>query len=141
VPLSSTAIATNKKPSVAEKQLPQCSAAQDSTTNTALANSEHGLIADKYYLDNFNYLIDFVRQHYAHLFTTEAHQFCQSYNCLTENGQQLFVRLVLRTHASLRLSKINYADIKTTDGMEELQSHGFVELNTDCVCICLLTGN
>jgi len=137
VPLSSTAIATNKKPSVAEKQLPQCSAAQDSTTNTALANSENGLIADKYYLDNFNYLIDFVRQHYAHLFTTEAHQFCQSYNCLTENGQQLFVRLVLRTHASLRLSKINYADITTTDGLEELQSHGFVELNTDCIEHCL----
>ena len=130
--VSNTAIANRKKTSVAAKQTPKLPAAHKSSSETGT-----GLLSDKYYLDNFNYLIGFVKQHYAHLFTSEEHQFCHSYASLTENARQLFVRLVLRTHAYLRLSKINYADINTSEGLTELSNNGFVNPDIDCIESCL----
>ena len=130
--VSNTAIANRKKTSVAAKQTPKLPAAHKSSSETGT-----GLLSDKYYLDNFNYLIGFVKQHYAHLFTSEEHQFCHSYASLTENARQLFVRLVLRTHAYLRLSKINYADIITSEGLTELSNNGFVNPDIDCIESCL----
>ena len=91
----------------------------------------------KYYLDNFNYLIDFVQQHYSHLFTNEEHQFFHVYSRLTENAQQLFVRLVLRTHAYLRLSKINYAELEIPQALKELGKCGFINTDEDRVEHCL----
>lgn len=138
---SNTAIANSKKTPFSAKQKSLSPSARKSRAPLAgkvpagplPADHNNGQLADKYYLDNFNYLIEFVTQHYVHLFTTTEQRFCQSYSCLTENARQLFVRLVLRTHACLRLSKINYADINITKGMEELGNNGFVRLNNDCI--------
>lgn len=91
------------------------------------------LLADKYYLDNFNYLVEFVRSHYAHLLNREEQQFCFSFSDLTENARQLFVRLVLRTHENIRFSRINYTDIDINPALEELTEKGFVQQKDDCI--------
>jgi len=97
------------------------------------ANHASELLADKYYLDNFNYLVEFVRSYYSHLLHTEEQQFCFSFSDLTENARQLFVRLVLRTHENIRFSKINYADIDINSGLEELTENGFVQQKEDFI--------
>jgi len=132
VPVSNTAIVSRRKTSDAASQMLQQSRVSDSTNQTATE-----LLADKYYLDNFNYLIDFVQQHYSHLFTKEEHQFFHVYSRLSENAQQLFVRLVLRTHAYLRLSKINYAELKIPQALKELGKCGFINTDSDCVEHCM----
>ena len=59
------------------------------------------------------------------------------YARLTENSQQLFVRLVLRTHAYLRLSKINYAELEIPQALKELGKCGFINTDEDRVEHCL----
>ena len=64
-----------------------------------------------YYLDNFNYLIDFVSKHYRHLFSSPEKDFCNAYTSLPVNARQLFVRLASRKSDFLRTSKLHYPEI------------------------------
>jgi len=128
VPASNTAIANHRTTSDSASRNPQQSAVSNATTQAATE-----LLADKYYLDNFNYLVDFVQQHYSHLFNDRERQFCQAYTCLTENAQRLFVRLVLRTHAYLRLSKINYPELNIPQALKELEKCGFINTNIESI--------
>ena len=132
MPVSHTAIARRRKTSDAASQITQQSTVSDSAKQTDAV-----LLEDKYYLDNFNYLVDFVQQHYSHLFTDEEHQFCHAYSRLTVNAQKLFVRLALRTHAYFRLSKINYAELNIPQALKELGKCGFINRDSDGIEHCL----
>ena len=61
----------------------------------------------------------------------------RSYNTLPVYAQRLFVRLVLRTSAYLRLSKINYAEIDVPPALEHLGKTGFVNPDINSIELCL----
>ena len=100
-------------------------------------NNARSSLKDTYYLDNFNFLINFVSDHYQTLLQAEEKQFLQSYTSLPVEAQQLFVRLVLRAHAFLRISKINYLEIDVPSALEKLGKTGFVNLDIDAIEHCL----
>jgi len=67
---------------------------------------------DTYYLDNFNYLCEFVEQRYCHLLDEEEQWFIDTYKNLSANAQQVYVRVASRTAPCIRVSKLRYAEIK-----------------------------
>ncbi len=93
-------------------------------------------LSERYYLDNFNYLIAFVTRHYQHLLNLNELDFCSTYSNLSSNAQQVFVRISSRTHALLRTSKLNYPEISDISaGIDELHNAQFVNKEvefTDC---------
>ena len=85
-----------------------------------------------YYLDNFNYLIDFVSQHYRHLLSSPEKDFCNAYTSLPVNARQLFVRLASRKSDFLRTSKLHYPEIDSVaNAIITLASVDFIGTNTE----------
>ena len=78
-------------------------------------------LSDRYYLDNFNCLVDFVFEHYAQLLTAPESGFYTRYTSLPENSQRLAIRLLSRTTNYVRASKIHYDEITNiADALAEL---------------------
>ncbi len=102
------------------------SPAQNSTTDHS-ASAIASQLSETYYLDNFNYLIEFILQHYQPLLTTDELNFCTTYNNLSDNAQQTFVRLSSRSAALLRIAKLHYPEIENiSSGIDELNTIGFI---------------
>ena len=83
----------------------------DSVKSEMTAKKSQPELSDRYYLDNFNCLVDFVFEHYSHLLNHEETQFYQHYISLPENSQRLAIRLLSRSSDYLRTSKIHYDEI------------------------------
>lgn len=64
-----------------------------------------------YYLDNFNYLLDYVEPHYADLLTEEESCYRIKFQCLSQDAQRLYVRLYGRRGPYFRMDKLRYDEI------------------------------
>ena len=97
-----------------------------------LATKDSVTLEQHYYLDNFNYLIDFVSQHYEHLLSSQERDFHSVYNSLPVNARQLFVRLVSRKSDYLRTSKLHYPEIDSAaNAISVLVSADFINVNAE----------
>ncbi|MEM6814627.1 MAG: VRR-NUC domain-containing protein [Bacteroidota bacterium] len=88
------------------------------------------ILPEKYYLNYFNYLLNFVTEHYQHILEDEEYFFIQNFRGLTEDAQCLYLRFSNRKGNFFRLSKINYSEIKNLNAAkEELLIHEFIDIN------------
>lgn len=69
------------------------------------------VLSDRYYLDNFKCLVDFVFKHYKALLNVEEEHFYHQFSTLPENCQRLYIRLLSRSGEYVRTSKLIYPEI------------------------------
>lgn len=82
----------------------------------------------KYYLDNFRYVLDFVKKLYASLLNESEHEFLDSFEALSEDAQCLFVRFSNRRGAFFKVNALSYAELGDIPAaLTELIETGFVE--------------
>ncbi len=79
-----------------------------------------------YYLQHFNELLQFVRQHYDACLTDDSRQFLQDFSVLSTNAQQLLVRMLNRKGTVFADTELVYAEIGDTAALlAELTAAGF----------------
>ena len=66
----------------------------------------------KYYLEYFEYLINFVQKKYSHILNEAEQSFLSQFNALTEDEKCLFIRFTNRTGSFFRTEKLKYAEIE-----------------------------
>ena len=76
-----------------------------------------------YYLENFNFLLDFVEQHYTDLLTKEEKAYRENFQNLSLDAQRLYVRLTGRRGPLFRLDKLVYDEIRARAAC--LQAKGY----------------
>ncbi|WP_373331155.1 hypothetical protein [Salmonirosea aquatica] len=82
----------------------------------------------KYYLDNFRYVLDFVKKLYATLLNDSERSFLDSFDALSEDAQCLFVRFSNRRGAFFKVNSLAYAELGDIPAaLTELIEAGFVE--------------
>ncbi len=92
----------------------------------ASSTSEKIILPQKYYLDYFRYVLDFLRQHYGHILTEEDLAFFRDFGALSEEAQCLFVRFSNRKGPLYRISKLGYEEIPDPHTTaDELVAAGF----------------
>ncbi|MEQ9466390.1 MAG: VRR-NUC domain-containing protein [Ekhidna sp.] len=88
------------------------------------------ILPEKYYLDYFNYVLEFVERQYDHILDQPEHLFYQSFRDLSEQAQCLYLRFSNRRGDFFRISKISYAEIPDLhQAKEELLYQGFIRIN------------
>ncbi len=88
------------------------------------------ILPEKYYLDYFNYVLEFVERQYDHVLDQPEHLFYQSFRQLSEQAQCLYLRFSNRRGDFFRINKISYAEIPDIhDAKEELMHQGFIQIN------------
>lgn len=65
----------------------------------------------KYYLDNFNFLLEFVEAKYGHLLHKGEQDFIAQFRALSEEAKCLFLRFANRKGHFFRLNKLSYPEI------------------------------
>jgi len=86
-------------------------------------------LPEKYYLDNFIYLLNHVAQLYADILNESERAFFDDFLSLSEDAQALYVRLLSRRGDWFRRDKIIYSEISDIDGAaDELTSHRFIQI-------------
>ncbi len=82
----------------------------------------------KYYLDNFRYVLDFVKKLYASLLNDSEREFLEAFDALSEDAQCLFVRFSNRRGAFFKVNALSYAELGDIPAaLTELIEAGFVE--------------
>lgn len=79
----------------------------------AKAPSVNTNLAPDYYLTNFQFLVDWIVEHYADLLTPLEHDFIAQFQQLDRQSQYLFVRLAGRKGPLFRSDKLSYAEINS----------------------------
>lgn len=69
-------------------------------------------LPEKYYLNYFESLLDFVREKHGNLLNRREKRFIKQFFQLPEDARCLFVRLVNRRGCYFRIKKLQYAEIK-----------------------------
>ncbi|WP_425391894.1 VRR-NUC domain-containing protein [Ekhidna sp.] len=88
------------------------------------------ILPQKYYLDYFNYLLEFVERQYDHILDQPEHLFYQSFRELSEPAQCLYLRFSNRRGHYFRINKISYDEIPNVhEAKEELMHQGFIQIN------------
>ena len=88
------------------------------------------ILPEKYYLDYFNYVLEFVERQYDHVLDQPEHLFYQSFRNLSEQAQCLYLRFSNRRGDFFRINKISYVEIPDVhDAKEELMHQGFIQVN------------
>ena len=86
-------------------------------------------LPEKYYLDNFHFVLDHVVQLYADIISENERIFYEDFMGLSESAQCLYVRLLSRRGDWFRRDKLAYAEIPDiTAAAVELQSQRFLEI-------------
>ena len=67
-----------------------------------------------YYLENFQLVLDWVRERYNDLLIDEERTFIRQFSDFPADAQALFVRMVMRKGDLFRRSKLNYSEIGDT---------------------------
>lgn len=81
----------------------------------------------KYYHDNFEYLLSFVKDKYADLLIESEWRFLRKYYTLPEDAQCLFVRFTNRKGLFFKEKTLKYAEIADIPGnLEILKERGFI---------------
>ena len=84
------------------------------------------VLPQKYYLDYFRFVTDFIRRMYPALLGPQE-DFMQAFASLSEEAQCLYLRIHGRRGSYFRPSKLTYAEIPDVAGtVEELIDRGFV---------------
>jgi hypothetical protein len=82
----------------------------------------------KYYLEYFEYLLNFVQKKYTHILNEEEANFLTKFYALTEDEKCLFIRFTNRTGSFFRTEKLKYAEIENIpEVLNVLIQKGFVE--------------
>lgn len=85
------------------------------------------ILPDKYYLDYFKYLLNFVSNKYNTLLSDLESSFISEFELLTEDAQCLYVRLSNRKGRFFRFDKLNYPEIENlTSASRELSQKSFL---------------
>ncbi|HTF95523.1 MAG TPA: VRR-NUC domain-containing protein [Cellvibrio sp.] len=80
-----------------------------------------------YYLNNFRFLVDWVKDRYADLLSDDEQKFVQGFYLLGHDAQCLLVRLSSRKGPLFRRDKLDYSEIKNLDdAAQELISAGLL---------------
>lgn len=69
-------------------------------------------LPEKYYLQNFEYLIDFIIEKYSHILNQQELFFINQFKNLDEDSKCLFVRLINRRKKYFRTEDISYSEIQ-----------------------------
>ncbi len=86
------------------------------------------ILTPRYYLDNFRYVLDFVKRLYGTLLSDAEWTFIHPFEALGLDAQSLYVRLSNRKGLFFRLNKLNYAEIIDLPGAADaLQTAGFID--------------
>ena len=87
----------------------------------------------KYYLHNFQSLLDFVEKMYENILADAEKQFIASFQALPEDGQCLYLRMMNRRKRFFRANKFSYPELEITPQLwQELFRLGFalpIDLN------------
>ena len=82
----------------------------------------------KYYLEYFQYLINFVQKKYQHILNEAEQSFLAQFEALTEDEKCLFIRFTNRTGSFFRTEKLKYSEIEDIpEVLNVLIQKGFVE--------------
>jgi hypothetical protein len=92
-----------------------------------------------YYLDNFNYVLDFVTAQYEDLLTPEEVGWAHGFRRLSLDARRLYVRLCGRKGPLFRDDKLNYPEIGDIHAaIDELAAAGYLDFATDADTAALL---
>ncbi len=82
----------------------------------------------KYYLEYFEYLLNFVQKKYAHILNEAEQSFLAQFEALTEDEKCLFIRFTNRTGSFFRTEKLKYSEIENIpEVLNVLIQKGFIE--------------
>ena len=82
----------------------------------------------KYYLEYFQYLINFVQKKYQHILNETEQSFLIHFEALTEDEKCLFIRFTNRTGSFFRTEKLKYSEIENIpEVLSVLIQKGFIE--------------
>lgn len=82
----------------------------------------------KYYLEYFNYVLDFVQDKYKHILNESEWRFLRKYYCLSEDAQCLFIRFTNRRGLFFKTNKLIYNELANIPNLlDELLERGFIE--------------
>jgi hypothetical protein len=86
------------------------------------------VLTPRYYLNNFRYVVDFVKRLYGGLLNEAEWDFVRRFEALSEEAQCLFVRFSNRKGLFFRPKKLQYAEIPDIPAaLNELIEKGFAE--------------
>lgn len=95
-----------------------------------MANQDKIILPEKYYLDNFKYVLNFVLGKYEPLLSDAELNFISNFMSLSEDGQCLYVRISNRKGQFFRKEKLLYPEITSlNDAHEELLNRSFLTNN------------
>lgn len=81
----------------------------------------------KYYHDNFEFLLDFVKERYADILKLKEWRFLRKYYTLPEEAQCLFIRFANRKGLFFKTKGLSYDEItKIPENLELLSERGFI---------------
>lgn len=90
--------------------------------------AEQNELPPKYYLEYFNYLLDFVQEKYRHILNENEWRFLRKYYCLSEDAQCLFIRFSNRKGLFFKVNKLAYAELTDIPAsLNELLDREFIE--------------
>jgi hypothetical protein len=86
------------------------------------------VLPPKYYLDYFNYVLDFVQEKYKHILEEREWRFLRKFYCLSEDAQCLFIRFTNRRGLFFKVDKLAYPELADIPAcLNELLERGFIE--------------
>ncbi|WP_394205835.1 VRR-NUC domain-containing protein [Shewanella waksmanii] len=89
-------------------------------------------LAQDYYVDNFNYVLDHVCKRYQDLFEPSFSHYVSNYQKLTLDGKRLLTRLCMRTGQWYEVCQLNYGEISCLDtAISELTATELVMQTSD----------
>lgn len=95
-----------------------------------MGGQEKIILPEKYYLDYFRYLLDFLKENYVEVLDEADHAFINSFEGLSEDAQCLFLRFSNRRGEFFRLSKLDYPEITSiSKAIDELSKKRFIALD------------
>ncbi|WP_304238700.1 VRR-NUC domain-containing protein [Jiulongibacter sediminis] len=93
-----------------------------------MAENENVVLPPKYYLDYFNYLLDFVKDKYKHILNEGEWRFLRKYYALSEDAQCLFIRFTNRRGAFFKTEGLYYEELAAIpELLDELLEREFAE--------------
>ncbi len=93
-----------------------------------MVGRQKALLTPRYYLDNFRYVLDFVRRLYGNLLNEGEWDFIRRFEALSLDAQCLYVRFSNRKGLFFRINKLQYNEITDLPAaVGELLMAGFIE--------------
>lgn len=94
----------------------------------AIEQTPKNELPPKYYLEYFNYVLDFVQEKYRHILNEGEWRFLRKYYCLSEDAQCLFIRFSNRRGLFFKVNKLSYSELTNIPALlNELLEREFIE--------------